>query len=76
MAQLEAIIAQTKVKPSKRPAFLGKAAAVMLVALGASSFTAPAQVRVERGDRADGRPGFCTGQSTRQPADLCSGRGA
>ncbi|MBI5724682.1 MAG: hypothetical protein HZA50_12035 [Planctomycetes bacterium] len=35
-SQLDAIIARTHVEPSKRPAFLGKAAAVMLVALGAS----------------------------------------
>jgi hypothetical protein len=33
--QLEAIIAQTTVAPTLRPAFLGRAAAVMLVALGA-----------------------------------------
>ena len=36
-AQLEAIIARTKVDPSRRGAFLGKAAGVMLAALGASS---------------------------------------
>jgi hypothetical protein len=33
-AQLEAVIARTKVDPSNRRAFLGRAAAVMLVALG------------------------------------------
>ena len=33
-AQIEAIIAQTNVSPSLRPAFLGRAAAVMLAALG------------------------------------------
>lgn len=37
--QLEAIIARTKVDPSKRAAFLGRAAAVMLVALGAGTMS-------------------------------------
>ncbi len=46
-AQLEAVIARTKVEPSKVPAFLGRAAAVMLVALGAS--TAPAQIAPTKG---------------------------
>ena len=46
-AQLEAVIARTKVEPSKVPAFLGRAAAVMLVALGASS--APAQIAPTKG---------------------------
>jgi hypothetical protein len=36
-AQLESVIAQTTVAPSLRPAFLGRAAAVMLVALGAGT---------------------------------------
>ncbi len=36
-AQLETIIARTKVTPSQRSAFLGRAAAVMLVALGAGA---------------------------------------
>ena len=36
-AQLDAIIAQTRVHPSVLPAFLGRAAAVMLVALGAGT---------------------------------------
>lgn len=36
-AQLEMIIANTRVDPAKMPAFLGKAAAVMLVALGVTS---------------------------------------
>ncbi len=53
-AQLEAIIAQTRVEPSKKPAFLGKAAAVMLVALGATSV--PAQVAPQRGERSDPVP--------------------
>ena len=42
-AQLSAIVAATRVDPSKKPAFLGKAAAVMLVALGASAVTSQAQ---------------------------------
>jgi hypothetical protein len=46
-AQLDAVIARTKVEPGKMPAFLGKAAAVMLVALGAS--TAPAQIAPTKG---------------------------
>lgn len=46
-SQLDAVIARTKIEPSKMPAFLGKAAAVMLVALGASS--APAQLAPTRG---------------------------
>jgi hypothetical protein len=37
--QLEAIIARTTVAPSVRSAFLGRAAAVMLVALGAGAVT-------------------------------------
>jgi hypothetical protein len=36
-AQLEAIIAHTTVSPKRRAAFLGRAAAVMLAALGAST---------------------------------------
>ncbi|MBM4037380.1 MAG: hypothetical protein FJ290_02600 [Planctomycetes bacterium] len=52
-AQLEAIIASTTVAPVSRAAFLGKAAAVMLAALGAGvgcdeSPTAPAGDRVDR----------------------------
>jgi hypothetical protein len=46
-AQLDAVIVRTKVEPGKMPAFLGKAAAVMLVALGAS--TAPAQIAPTKG---------------------------
>ena len=38
-AQLESVIAQTTVAPALRPAFLGRAAAVMLVALGAAVVT-------------------------------------
>ena len=50
-AQLSAIIASTRVDPLKKAAFLGKAAAVMLVALGASQ--AVAQVVVRDGIRKD-----------------------
>jgi hypothetical protein len=42
--QLEAIIAATRVEPAKKSAFLGKAAAVMLVALGAATGATKAQV--------------------------------
>lgn len=48
-SQLQAIIANTKVDKLIMPAFLGKAAAVMLVALGASA--APAQVVAQDGVR-------------------------
>jgi hypothetical protein len=37
-AQLEAIVANTKVRPSLRPAFLGYAAGAMLAALGAAAY--------------------------------------
>ncbi|MFB3893115.1 MAG: hypothetical protein ACE15C_13950 [Phycisphaerae bacterium] len=60
-AQLEAIITQTRVEPSKKPAFLGKAAAVMLVALGASAVNAQ-RVELRNGVR-DERP------ATTAPAD-------
>jgi hypothetical protein len=39
-AQLHAIVANTKVSPGLRPAFLGCAAAAMLAALGASAYAA------------------------------------
>jgi len=45
-AQLEAIIAQTTVSPSLRPAFLGRAAAVMLVALGAGAVAVAGEQRI------------------------------
>jgi hypothetical protein len=50
-AQLEAIIVQTTVEPAKQSLFLGKAAAVMLAALGASAIMAPAQVQATKGVR-------------------------
>ena len=50
-AQLEAIIARTKVDPRKMPAFLGKAAAVMLAALGASTVVPGASEGAPRGER-------------------------
>lgn len=65
-AQLEAVIAQAKVEPSKVPAFLGKAAAVMLVALGAS--VASAQVAVAKGVRP--KPPVATKPADSQPAQL------
>ncbi|MFB3893113.1 MAG: hypothetical protein ACE15C_13940 [Phycisphaerae bacterium] len=53
-AQLDAIIARTKVDRKVLPAFLGKAAAVMLVALGAT--TVRAQVQAQNGVRVAGPP--------------------
>ncbi len=60
-AQLEAIIASTTVAPVSRAAFLGKAAAVMLAALGASGCEelvpvtgiAPDRPPVSKGDQPD-----------------------
>ena len=57
-AQLAAIIASTRVDPSKKAAFLGKAAAVMLVALGASAASLKAEVLA----------GVLTTQPSTQPA--------
>ena len=48
-AQLEAIIAQTSVHPSVLPAFLGRAAAVMLVALGAGTLGCEGQEEAIKG---------------------------
>lgn len=55
-AQLEAIIATTAVEPRQRTAFLGRVAAVMIVALGASTVgcgreeEAPTGIRPDRPD--------------------------
>lgn len=49
-AQLQAIIERTQVKPAERGIFLGKAAAAMLLALGAVAGMTDAQ-NVNRGDR-------------------------
>ena len=75
VSQLEAVIASTKVEPSKVPAFLGRAAAVMLVALGASTApAAPPQVAEFQGLRAKPAtpvataPAEATSQPTTQPA--------
>ena len=51
--QLEAIIARTHVDESRRSAFLGKAAAVMLVALGASAVPSAQAQQLSKGERAD-----------------------
>jgi hypothetical protein len=67
-AQLEAIIAQTRVEPSKQPLFLGKAAAVMLAALGASAIIAPAQVQATKGVRYEGPIATAPTQPTTQAA--------
>ncbi|MHC5056757.1 MAG: hypothetical protein ACYTKD_18895 [Planctomycetota bacterium] len=54
-SQLEAIIASTKVDDQVRPAFLGKAAAVMIAALGAgASACAPRIPEIERLSRIKG----------------------
>ncbi|MBM4037378.1 MAG: hypothetical protein FJ290_02590 [Planctomycetes bacterium] len=50
-AQLDAIIARTQVDPMSRAAFLGKAAAVMLAALGASGCEEFSCTMGERADR-------------------------
>jgi hypothetical protein len=52
-AQLEAIIDQTTVSPSLRPAFLGRAAAVMLAALGVGFSAATGDVAVSKAVAAD-----------------------
>ena len=62
--QLRAVIDRTRVAPDILPAFLGKAAAVMLVALGASSVTA--QVRPAKGVR-PARPPATAPAPARQP---------
>jgi len=55
-AQLEAIIAQTRVHPSVLPAFLGRAAAVMLVALGAGTLGCVDQEEAIKGIEPDRPP--------------------
>lgn len=70
--QLDAIIAQTKVEPSKQPLFLGKAAAVMLAALGASAIIAPAQVQATKGVRYDGPRVTAPAQPTTQSTQPCT----
>jgi hypothetical protein len=62
--QLEAIIARTTVAPSVRSAFLGRAAAVMLVALGAGTVGCTGQPPSSAGDVPD-RP---TAKQTVEPA--------
>jgi hypothetical protein len=52
-AQLEAIINRTKVDPSRRNAFLSKAAGVMLAALGASAVVSCDDVALSKGVRPD-----------------------
>ena len=55
-AQLEAIIARTKVDPSRWNAFLGKAAGVMLAALGASAVISESDAQISKGERPDMPP--------------------
>jgi len=54
--QLEAIIARTKVHPNVRSAFLGRAAAVMLVALGAGTLGCEDQEEAIKGIEPDRPP--------------------
>lgn len=55
-AQLEAIISQTKVKPQNRRVFLGKVAAAMLAAVGASVVGCDSESSVTDGVRPDRPP--------------------
>jgi hypothetical protein len=66
--QLQAVIDRTRVAPEVRPAFLGKAAAVMLVALGVSSFETRAQVEPVEGIRAVQRDSAPASQPATPPA--------
>ena len=54
--QLEAIISQTKVKPQERRVFLGKVAAAMLAAVGASVVGCDSEPPVTDGVRPDRPP--------------------
>jgi hypothetical protein len=65
-SQLQSIIANTKVDKLIMPAFLGKAAAVMLVALGASA--APAQVAAQNGARVTIQPATAPAEPATQDA--------
>ncbi len=65
-AQLEAVIASTKVEPGKVPAFLGRAAAVMLVALGASA--ASSQVACNKNPTPAGHATTRPAEAASQPA--------
>jgi hypothetical protein len=84
-AQLGAIIANTAVSPKIRPAFLGRAAAVMLAALGTTVVTFAEQVEsgeagvvntgnnttVETGDEL--KTGVITGKVTDEDGDVVEG---
>ena len=61
--QLEAIIAAAKVDPPARPAFLGKVAAAMLIALGATAVSCQYETFGVAPDRPKTRP------AQTQPAD-------
>lgn len=67
--QLQAIIARTHVDPKVRPALLGKAAAVMLAALGATSLTCD---RVSLGVRPDTRPVAASASAKTSAVDSAS----
>ena len=84
-AQLEAIIANTTVGPKLRPAFMGRAAAVMLAALGTTIVTFAEQVEsgeagvttldnnttIETGD--EHKKGVISGRVTDENGDPISG---
>lgn len=55
-SQLEAIIASTKVDKKVRPAFLGRAAAVMIAALGVSELSGCSVLQQSKGTRPDRPP--------------------
>jgi hypothetical protein len=92
MAQLDAIIQRTRVRPEDRRVFLGKAASVMLAALGtgisgckdkpkdqkAPSPNEPQSRPATRGHAADnpGRPRPAQPQSPSMPSEDSSGAGS
>jgi len=70
-AQLEVIIARTTVPPSRRQAFLGTAAAIMLAALGAAGCDELVPVTGIAPDRPQAKPGTekpAAKPATAQPA--------
>lgn len=70
-AQLEAIVAKTTVEPKQRKAFLGRVAAVMIVALGASTVGYGCKGDAGEGIRPD-RPDVEEGDEETEPLD-CEG---
>jgi hypothetical protein len=66
-AQLEAIIAKTKVGPESRRLFLGKAAGIMLAALGVSAAGCKPRTKGIEPDRPESNDGSSTDQQAPQP---------